>query len=82
MIQATEIPAQELKRALQSMSLIKGRNVLRKEPISKEVAEDDQFFYNDKFTSKLVKVKISTVAATKVGWGVHHRKGMAVSRSR
>mgnify|MGYP001807675051 CR=1 FL=1 len=25
------------------------------------------FFYNDKFTSKLIKVKISTVAATKEG---------------
>lgn len=65
--QATEIPSLELKRALQSLALIKGRNVLRKEPSSKDVGEEDQFHFNDKFTSKLVKVKISTVAATKEG---------------
>ncbi len=34
-MQATEIPPGELRRALQSLALIKGRNVLRKEPQSK-----------------------------------------------
>ncbi len=29
--------------------------------------ETDQFFFNDKFTSKTVRVKISTVAASKEG---------------
>lgn len=32
---ATEIPASDLKRALQSLACVKGRNVLRKEPMSK-----------------------------------------------
>ncbi|TKY69692.1 Cullin-3A protein [Spatholobus suberectus] len=61
--QATEIPASDLKRCLQSLALVKGRNVLRKEPTSKDVGEDDVFFVNDKFSSKLYKVKIGTVAA-------------------
>lgn len=61
--QATEIPAVDLKRCLQSLACVKGRNVLRKEPMSKEIAEDDAFFFNDKFTSKLYKVKIGTVVA-------------------
>lgn len=61
--QATEIPAVDLKRCLQSLACVKGRNVLRKEPMSKDIAEDDAFFFNDKFTSKLYKVKIGTVVA-------------------
>lgn len=64
---ASEIPGPELKRALQSLACVKGRNVLRKEPMSKDVADTDEFVFNDKFTSKLFKVKISTVAATKEG---------------
>ncbi|ERM98195.1 hypothetical protein AMTRI_Chr01g127990 [Amborella trichopoda] len=63
--QATEIPSSDLKRCLQSLALVKGRNILRKEPMSKDVAEDDVFFFNDKFTSKFYKVKIGTVAAQK-----------------
>ncbi|EFJ43865.1 hypothetical protein VOLCADRAFT_83034 [Volvox carteri f. nagariensis] len=65
--QATEIPTTDLKRALQSLACVKGRNVLRKEPASKDVLDTDVFYFNDKFTSKLIKVKISTVAATKEG---------------
>ncbi|KAK4261129.1 hypothetical protein QN277_004173 [Acacia crassicarpa] len=63
--QATQIPASDLKRCLQSLALVKGRNVLRKEPMSKDVAEDDSFFVNDKFSSKLYKVKIGTIVAQK-----------------
>ncbi|KOM31428.1 hypothetical protein LR48_Vigan01g098300 [Vigna angularis] len=63
--QATEIPASDLKRCLQSLALVKGRNVLRKEPMGKEIVEDDAFFVNDKFSSKLYKVKIGTVVAQK-----------------
>ncbi|XP_058772433.1 cullin-3A-like isoform X1 [Vicia villosa] len=63
--QATEIPASDLKRCLQSLALVKGRNVLRKEPMTKDVSEDDAFFFNDNFSSKLYKVKIGTVVATK-----------------
>lgn len=64
---ATEIPAGDLKRCLQSLACVKGKNVLRKEPMSKDIAEDDEFFFNDRFTSKLHKVKISTVSAAKEG---------------
>ncbi|KAG6494940.1 cullin-3B-like [Zingiber officinale] len=63
--QATEIPASDLKRCLQSIACVKGKNVLRKEPMSKDIAEDDAFYFNDKFTSKFIKVKIGTVAAQK-----------------
>ncbi|CAM8979981.1 hypothetical protein QQ045_000720 [Rhodiola kirilowii] len=63
--QATEIPAPDLKRCLQSLACVKGKNVLRKEPMSKDIGEDDAFFVNDKFTSKFYKVKIGTVVAQK-----------------
>ncbi|XP_060196818.1 cullin-3A-like [Lycium barbarum] len=63
--QATEIPSSDLKRCLQSMACVKGKNVLRKEPMSKDIGEDDAFFVNDKFTSKFYKVKIGTVVAQK-----------------
>ncbi|XP_039124803.1 cullin-3A-like [Dioscorea cayenensis subsp. rotundata] len=64
-IQATNIPAADLKRCLQSLACVKGKNVLRKEPMSKDIAEDDAFYFNDKFTSKFFKVKIGTVVAQK-----------------
>lgn len=63
--QATEIPASDLKRCLQSLACVRGKNVLRKEPMSKDIGEDDAFFVNDKFTSKFYKVKIGTVVAQK-----------------
>ncbi|KAE8718246.1 Cullin-3 [Hibiscus syriacus] len=61
--QATEIPAPDLKRCLQSLACVKGKNVLRKEPMSKDIADTDNFLFNDKFTSKFFKVKIGTVVA-------------------
>ncbi|KAI3793995.1 hypothetical protein L1987_36619 [Smallanthus sonchifolius] len=63
--QAVEIPAAELKRCLQSLACAKGKNVLRKEPMSKDVSEDDEFFFNENFSSKFYKVKIGTVVAQK-----------------
>ncbi|XP_019154851.1 PREDICTED: cullin-3A-like isoform X2 [Ipomoea nil] len=63
--QATEIHVSDLKRCLQSLACVKGKNVLRKEPMSKDIAEDDSFFFNEKFTSKFFKVKIGTVVAQK-----------------
>lgn len=63
--QATEIPTSDLKRCLQSMACVKGKNVLRKEPMSKEIAEEDSFVVNDRFASKFYKVKIGTVVAQK-----------------
>ncbi|KAK1609054.1 hypothetical protein QYE76_032727 [Lolium multiflorum] len=63
--QATAIPPVDLKRCLQSLALVKGKNVLRKEPMSRDISADDSFYVNDKFTSKLFKVKIGTVAVQK-----------------
>ncbi|TVU42989.1 hypothetical protein EJB05_09418 [Eragrostis curvula] len=63
--QATAIPAADLKRCLQSLALVKGKQVLRKEPMSRDISDDDSFCVNDKFTSKLFKVKIGTVVAQK-----------------
>ncbi|CAK9183746.1 unnamed protein product [Ilex paraguariensis] len=63
--QTTEIPSSDLKRCLQSLACVKGKNVLRKEPMSKDIGEEDAFFVNDKFTSKFYKVKIGTVVAQK-----------------
>ncbi|KAG7671586.1 hypothetical protein KSW81_003717 [Nannochloris sp. 'desiccata'] len=60
---ATLIPESELKRVLQSLACVKGKNVLRKEPMSKDISAGDVFSVNDGFTSKLYKVKIGTVAA-------------------
>ncbi|KAK9064550.1 hypothetical protein SSX86_015932 [Deinandra increscens subsp. villosa] len=63
--QATEIPSLDLKRCLQSMACVKGKNVLKKEPMSKDIGDEDVFFVNEKFTSKFFKVKIGTVVAQK-----------------
>ena len=62
---ATDIPEVDLKRNLQSLACVKGKNVLRKEPQGKEIDEEDVFVFNDKFSSKLHKVKIGTVSAQK-----------------
>jgi cullin 3 len=63
--EATDIPAPDLKRCLQSLACVKGRNVLGKEPMSKDIGEEDDFYFNEKFSSKFYKVKIGTVAAQK-----------------
>lgn len=53
---ATDIPAMDLNRNLQSLACVKGKNVLRKEPMSKEISETDVFHFNENFQSKLIKV--------------------------
>jgi len=63
--QTTDILAADLKRCLQSLACVKGKNVLRKEPMGKDIGEEDTFQFNDSFTSKFYKVKIGTVAAQK-----------------
>eukprot|EP00959_Pyramimonas_sp_CCMP1952_P022456 472598-Pyramimonas_sp.AAC.1 len=62
---ATDIPIVDLKRNLQSLACVKGKNVLRKEPMSKDISDEDVFHFNENFKSKLIKVKIGTVAAQK-----------------
>ena len=44
---------------------MQGKNVLKKEPMSKEIGEGDVFFFNDGFRSKLFKLKVGTVSAQK-----------------
>jgi cullin 3 len=44
---------------------IQGKNVLNKEPMSKDINQDDVFTFNEGFTSKLFKIKIGTVSAQK-----------------
>ena len=46
-------------------STIQGRNVLKKEPLGKEINEDDVFSFNEEFHNKLYKIKIATVSAQK-----------------
>ncbi|CAG9464362.1 unnamed protein product [Pedinophyceae sp. YPF-701] len=65
--EATGMEAGDLERCLQSLACVKGRNVLRKEPMSKDVREGDVFSVNDKFESKLKRVRIGMVAAQREG---------------
>ncbi|KAL6767991.1 CUL3 [Auxenochlorella protothecoides x Auxenochlorella symbiontica] len=60
---ATQVPDAELRRVLQSLACVKGKNVLRKEPMSKEIGDADVFSVNDSFQSRLYKVKIGMVVA-------------------
>lgn len=62
---ASGIPEAELGRVMQSMTLVKGKNVLKKIPDTKEINPDDVFTVNDSFTSKLYKIKIGTSTAVK-----------------
>lgn len=47
------------------LGVVQGKNVLRKEPMSKEIGESDTFIFNAGFHSKFYKVKIGTVSAQK-----------------
>ena len=52
-------------RALQSLACVKGKNVLKKSPAGKDVDDGDTFSVNDAFASRLFKVKIGTVSASR-----------------
>ena len=62
---ATSIQEAELKRVMQSLACVKGKNILKKEPMGKDVASSDVFSVNDNFTSKLYKVKIGMIAGVR-----------------
>ena len=51
---------EELKRTLQSLALGRKR-VLIKQPMSKDIGENDEFFFNAKFEDKARKVRINTI---------------------
>lgn len=58
----TNIPQNDLIRNLQSLAVAPKTRVLKKNPMSKDVNPTDRFFYNNEFTSKVVKVKIGVVS--------------------
>ena len=58
--QATNIEEKELKRTLQSLACGKVR-VIAKNPLTREVNEEDKFAFNKKFTSKLYRLKINQI---------------------
>lgn len=56
----TDIPEADLKRTLQSLSLGKYR-ILLKQPLTREVAETDEFRLNTGFTAPLLKIRIPNI---------------------
>ena len=63
---ATNIPKNELIRNLQSLSVAPKTRILKKEPMSREIKPEDQFSFNEEFTSPYLKVKVSVIAANRV----------------
>jgi cullin 3 len=53
----------ELKRILQSLAVAKKTQILRKEPMSREIGDEDKFFFNESFKSEYRRVKVGMVAA-------------------
>ncbi|KAF9439024.1 Cullin-3 [Entomortierella beljakovae] len=60
--QETGIPADHLKRTLQTVACGKFK-ILIKEPKSRDVEESDTFRFNSAFTDKLSRIKIQTIAS-------------------
>ncbi|KAI5300150.1 Cullin-3 [Ascosphaera atra] len=58
----TGIPLNELTRNLQSLAVAPKTRVLRKEPMTRDIKEGDQFFFNEKFQSPYTRVKIGVVS--------------------
>lgn len=57
----TNIPRHDVVKTLTSLCQVAKWRVLRKEPAGKELLDTDKFYYNSKFTSKFVKIKIAAV---------------------
>ncbi|KAI5287285.1 Cullin-3 [Ascosphaera aggregata] len=58
----TGIPVNELTRNLQSLAVAPKTRVLRKEPMSKDINDGDRFYFNEKFQSPYMKIKIGVVS--------------------
>lgn len=58
--QATGIDDTELRRTLQSLAVGKAR-VIRKKPMSKEIGDNDLFYFNTEFSHKLKRIKINQI---------------------
>lgn len=59
----TNIPGNDLVRNLQSLAVAPKTRILVKEPMSKDVKPTDRFSFNEKFTSKFIKIKVGVVSA-------------------
>ena len=57
----TQISSSELARNLQSLAVAPKSRILIKEPMSKEIKNDDKFYFNAGFQSKFLKVNFSVV---------------------
>ena len=58
MLDATQIAAEELERALQPLVHNKKARILCKTPASKHVAPTDRLTINEAFTSSTVRIKV------------------------
>ncbi|CAM6082865.1 unnamed protein product [Calypogeia fissa] len=63
--QATDIPRMDLKRTLHSLACVEGKNVLVKEPMTKDVTDGDVFLFNDNFVSESDKIMLSALVDQK-----------------
>jgi cullin 3 len=61
---ATSIQDAELVRHLQSIAVAPKTRLLRKEPMSKDIQPTDKFYFNDRFESPMVKIKVLAVSAS------------------
>jgi cullin 3 len=59
----TNLPPHDLIRNLQALAVASKTRILRKEPFSKDVKDNDRFSFNESFTSKFMRVKVGVVAA-------------------
>ena len=65
LLEACGIEEADAKRNLQSLACVKRQEILKKEPSGRDVAPDDVFTVNEKFSSKFTKIKVKTVTANK-----------------
>lgn len=59
----TNIPFNELTRNLQSLAVAQKSRILIKEPMSKDVKNNDRFFFNENFHSPFQRIKIGVVTS-------------------
>ncbi|KAJ4394353.1 hypothetical protein N0V93_003570 [Gnomoniopsis smithogilvyi] len=71
---ATNIPSNELNRALASLTLSPKSRVLLKEPMNKMMKATDKFAFNSSFVSKTVKIRAPIISAHSKVEGVEERK--------
>ena len=70
----TNIPTNELARNLQSLAVAQKSRILIKEPMSKEIKNDDKFYFNEGFQSKFLKFKVGVVTSSNKVEGERERQ--------